>query len=308
MSSFVHDPLTDRWILRAPQRAARPVGERASGCPFCPGNEAATPPTLWRLDRGEPSGSWRIRVFENLYPAVSPGSAPAAPLTRSGGATGAHEIVVTSPVHADSLADLDDDQVIAVVQTLVQRCTQHLDAGRSYVQAFVNHGVRAGASVPHPHAQVVALDVVPPTVTEEAARLGRGSCELCATVDGGRGVQVAANDGIVAISPDWAAAEGELVVLPAHHEPDVTVDDAHKAAAVLIRDLLAALRRAAEADVPYNLVLHTTGRGLPDFHWHLHLVPRTTTPGGFELGTGLLISQADPTAWAAAYRRALDVP
>ncbi len=277
--------------------------DHPTGCPFCPGNEDATPPTIDRLDGPE---GWRIRVFANLYPAVTlAGDDAGSPLRDGGRATGAHEVVVTTPRHHDGLADLDDDQVIAVMQMLAQRSIHHQDAGRTFVQAFLNHGVQAGASVPHGHAQLVALDVTPPAVLAEATRLRRGDCVACRAASGIGAEVVAAREGIVAVSPDWAVAEGELLVVPHDHEPDLTTDDGRKPAALLLRDLCWALRHAAEGDVPYNVVVHSAGRELADYHWHLHVVPRTATPGGFELGTGMFISQADPAVWARRLRDAL---
>src|SRR5262245_36504369 len=121
MSQLRHDPLSGLDVIVAAGRAARPVTfaprvEADSGlveCPFCPGNEAETPPEVARVGGGAPNGpGWMVRAFPNLYPIVD-----------------AHEVVVLSPAHDRTLADLDDHEAVAVVQLLRARVCSLVDAG-----------------------------------------------------------------------------------------------------------------------------------------------------------------------------------
>jgi len=156
-----HDALTGRLVLLAPSRAGRPNttspplpggdrgGEAGGGCPFCPGHEHETPPELARTGDGIPDGpGWRVRVVPNLYPIV--GGLGAGP-----GATGAHEVVVLSPDHARAFGALDQDQATEVLGVLRDRARVHAQAGRAHVQVLLNHGRGAGASIAHPHAQLL---------------------------------------------------------------------------------------------------------------------------------------------------------
>ncbi|MFL6242437.1 MAG: hypothetical protein ACJ73V_05375, partial [Acidimicrobiia bacterium] len=172
MPELRRDELTGRWVLLAPGRAARPhtFGSSArdapgpDACPFCPGNEHLTPPEVYRTGGGAPdTPGWRVRVVPNLYPIV--GGADAGP-----GATGAHEVVVLSPAHEASFARLEQQQATVVLTVLRDRARHHLAAGRAFVQVVINHGRAAGASIEHPHAQIVALDLVPPAVAEAVER------------------------------------------------------------------------------------------------------------------------------------------
>ncbi|HEX5585709.1 MAG TPA: hypothetical protein VFZ17_00235, partial [Acidimicrobiia bacterium] len=167
------DALSGQLAIVAAGRAARPhtvaddAPERDAGpehCPFCGGHEAMTPPEVCRTGEGAPqTPGWRVRVVPNLYPIVGgPGAGP--------GATGAHEVVVLGPDHRRSFGGLDDDQAVEVLQVLRDRAAAHLRDGHAYVVALVNHRRAAGASIAHPHAQVVALDFVPPEAQAAGAR------------------------------------------------------------------------------------------------------------------------------------------
>ena len=152
MSELRHDPLSGHDVIVAAGRAARPVtftaraDERraeAPDCPFCPGEEARTPPEVARTGTGAPdTPGWRIRVFPNLFPIVE-----------------THEVIALSPAHGRSLARLDDDEVVELFTVMRDRVRAHLLAGHAYAVAIVNHLRPAGASIEHPHAQVFALDV-----------------------------------------------------------------------------------------------------------------------------------------------------
>ena len=160
MSEIRHDALTDRVVIVAAERAARPetfrkaaepVAAHPEQCPFCPGHEHETPPEVARLGAGEPdTPGWTLRVVPNLYPIVG------------GAVGGAHEVVVLSTAHDRSLGALSSDAAVEVLGMLRDRAAFHLGAGLQHAVPFVNHGKAAGASIEHPHAQLVVLDFVPP--------------------------------------------------------------------------------------------------------------------------------------------------
>jgi UDPglucose--hexose-1-phosphate uridylyltransferase len=174
VSELRHDLLTGRLVLLAPGRRARPDthapidtrgspsgagSEPSRPCPFCPGNEHDTPPEVARVPPGPPdTPGWRVRVVPNLYPIV--GGPDAGP-----GAGGAHEVIVLSPDHGATFGDLADDQAIDVLTMMRERARTHAAAGRAHSQLLINQGRAAGGSIEHPHAQLLALDFVPPAVT-----------------------------------------------------------------------------------------------------------------------------------------------
>ncbi|HEV3497479.1 MAG TPA: galactose-1-phosphate uridylyltransferase, partial [Actinomycetes bacterium] len=276
------------------------------------GNEHMTPPEVWS-DRDPGTGpdkpGWHVRVVPNKFPAFA---GPVTSAKHNGGlyrsvpTAGVHEVVIHNPDHWATLADLEVPEVARVMAAWRARLAAHRDRAFGAVLVIVNQGRTAGASLEHPHSQVFATAGRPDRVQAELDRLAGGSCAACATVaaerDGPRLVE--ATGDLLVICPWASAAPLEALLLPAAHRPRFEEGGADDdiAVATALRDLLRRFRGVADDHAPYNLVLHSAPPGVDDFHWHLHLLPRLTTYGGFELGTGVIINVVDPDRAAEALR------
>jgi UDPglucose--hexose-1-phosphate uridylyltransferase len=266
-----------------------------------------TPPEIARTGEGEPgTPGWRVRVFPNLYPFAGGPDA-------GSGATGAHEVVVLSPDHDRAFADLGDDEAFDVVAMLRERARALGDGGHAYVQLLVNQGRAAGASIAHPHAQVVALDFVPPVVEILLARYADADGDLVAgDADDAseRGYHVLeAADSVRVWSPWGAATPFEVRVAPVRSVARITDagDDELRAVAVAVRDVLRRVRSTL-GDPPYNMVWHTApSTGNAPYHWWIEVVPRISTTAGFEIGTGVFVNTVAPEDAAAQLREATSI-
>jgi UDPglucose--hexose-1-phosphate uridylyltransferase len=290
-----------KLTIVAPARAARPAGApgaseaTAPPCPFCPGNEALTPP---EVDALRPAGGdadsagWHVRVVPNNYPALD----------------GRHEVIVHAPEHGVELEDLDDDRLAAVLGVWQRRMAAQLRGGAAAVTLIGNLGAGSGASLEHPHEQLFATPVVPPLLLEELLEFERhrnryGSCVLCDQLEAA-GERMVLGGKVAAWVPDASRFDGELWLAPAAHATDFREADAD-AVAPALRRVLAAVKLTV-GDAPLNFWLHTAPAVLRGpFHWHLELAPRTTTIAGFELGSDIALVTRDPAAAAAEYRAAL---
>ena len=334
MSELRFNPLTGRWVAIAVDRASRPhdfaprleVPGTGEHCPFCPGHEEDTPPALESYGR---HGNWLVRVVPNLYPAFD-GRADfsvhdVGPVFRQAPGTGIHEVLVLSPDHRASWADLPDKQVGLVMAAVRDRLEDHaLHTSVRYTQTIVNHGREAGASLEHPHGQLLGLPFVPEELTAELAGFERfatdhpehadrdgadGACLLCATAaeeQRARHRLVHADDDVVVVCPFWSATPYEMLVLPTAHQAHLDQAQPGDLVAVgrAVRDVLAVLGRAV-GDVAYNLVVHTAPHhSEAGYHWHVHVLPRITSVAGFEAGTGVLINIVAPEDAAGQLRRA----
>ena len=312
MSELRDDLVTGRTVLLAPGRAARPhtvdavaAGpDRVEGCPFCPGNEHETPPERCRTGTGDPdTPGWRVRVVPNLYPIV--GGATAGP-----GAGGVHEVAILDPDHSCSLGRMTDAGVGELFTVVRDRARAHAAAGAAHVQVLVNHGRAAGASIAHPHAQVLAIEFVPPLVRAGLARFAAARADVVAVDFDASGAQggrvVDAGDAWVWCPWGSASAYETRVAAPdAGARFEDTPDDALAAVARATRDVVAALARIL-GDVAYNVVLHnapTTGDA--PFHWYVGIAPRVATIAGFELGTGVFVNTLTPADAAERLRAAV---
>lgn len=321
MSQLRLDPLTGRWVVISSGRAERPQAflprklqvqdDLDKPCPFCPGNEEATPPAL---ETYGPRGEWVVRVVPNLYPAFK-GHEPLSvtnlgPVFTQAPASGIHEILVFAREHTHTWAELSDGQAGLVMAAVRDRVAEHASTpGLRYTQAIINRGREAGASLDHPHAQLLGMPFVPREIIEEQAGFDRfsGNCVLCATLDAEESAGhrvIFADERVVVVCPFWSGSPFEMMVLPRAHHPHIYGAQPPDLAGVgrAIRDVLSSLQQAL-GDVAYNVVFHSAPyRATTDYHWHVHLVPKLTTEGGFELGTGVPINVVAPELAAAELR------
>ncbi|MGK2958475.1 MAG: galactose-1-phosphate uridylyltransferase [Acidimicrobiales bacterium] len=322
MSQLRLNPLAGRWVTISLDRAARPAAfsartlpvesEPGQRCPFCPGHEDACPPALQVYG---PEGSWKLRVVPNLYPAFDgKGSLSATnlgPVFTEAPANGSHEVVIFSPDHETSWADLESEQTDLAMAAVRDRFEQHTsEPGMRYTQAIINHGREAGASVHHPHAQLLAMPFVPKGIADEEAGFERfaGGCVLCTTLE----AEVSAKhrvlvdeELVVAVAPYWSGSPFEMLIMPRTHESHLHRSTPEDLAAVgrALRSTLRRLRKVL-GDVAYNVFFHTAPHHHDNlYHWHIHVIPKLTTDAGFELGTGVLINIVPPEAAAVELNR-----
>jgi len=311
MPELRHDQLTGRLVLLAPGRAARPYTSATPGdassvstCPFCDGHERDTPPEVARTGPGAPeTPGWRVRVVPNLFPIVG---GPDAEV----GATGAHEVIVLSPGHDRPFGALADDEAVEVLAMMQARSRVHAGEGRAHVQLLINQGRPAGASIAHPHAQLVALDFVPPAVSVSVDRFREALGDLVVEDQ----AAAVAHDAAVVVGTEvcaWCPVgsaspfEMRVAALGAGPRFATATDGEVLGIALVLRDVLAALGRAL-GDVPYNVVVHDApsagAEGDVQYHWWIEVVPRTAVVAGFELGTGVLVNTVDPVDAARQLR------
>lgn len=322
MNQLRLDPLSGRWVAVSTERLERTsmTGPRqpipfdsGARCPFCPGNEDATPPALETYGA---EGSWLVRVVPNRYPAFE-GLAPfvvdhRGPVFTEAPASGIHEVLVFSPDHHLTWASFDDHQCVLVMSAIRDRVEEHQGTpGLRYSQVIVNSGREAGASVEHPHGQLLGIPFVPRELVDEQGSFTRfaGGCLLCtATASEERAGHrvVEADEHTVTIAPYWSGTPYELLVVPRAHEAHLhrSGPDDLAGVGVAIRNALAALRHVL-GDVAYNVVFHAAPyRASAPYHWHVHILPKLTTRAGFELGTGVYINVVAPERAAEELRQA----
>jgi UDPglucose--hexose-1-phosphate uridylyltransferase len=283
-------------------------------CPFCPGNEEETPP---ELEAYGAHGRWLVRVLPNLYPAFA-GDGPlevaeqGSPRFLRAPATGLHEVLVLSPDHGASFADLSDTQAVLVMAAVRDRLEDHSVArGVQYTQVIVNHGREAGASIEHPHGQLLGIPFVPGELDRELTSFAEEhdgallASVLEAELRLGQRV-IEADDRVVALCPYWSGSPYEALLFAREQVPHLDRASPADLAAMgrALRDVLLRLRRVL-GDVAYNLVVHSAPhRAVVPFHWHVHVLPQLATVAGFEQGTGVRINVIPPELAAQQLRDA----
>jgi len=333
--------IANRWVIVAPERAKRPSdflletkktnGESPSCCPFCVGNEDKTPPEIYRALSEDKS--WQVRVVPNKFPAM--GDYSELGRTTVGGfydrmnGVGTHEVIIEGPEHDKGIPSMSLEHVKTIVKTYAMRLQElaRNDYYR-YVLLFKNHGKQAGASLSHPHSQIIATPIIPWLVRsnlQEACAYyeKKQRCLFCDVIrmelqSGERIIEETAN--YVVFTPYASCFPFEISIYPkehAHNFADIRDEQQWDLAGILKRTLFR-LKQLLR-DPPYNLVLHNSPNPISrhgkreywatlqhDYHWSVVIIPRLTTAAGFEWGTGLYINSMPPEE-AARYLREVKV-
>ena len=181
MSELRKDPVIGRWVIIATERGKRPTdfvsiaqSEESVYCPFCEGNENMTPAEIYAIRDSNSlanSKGWKIRVVPNKFPALR----VEGTVDREGmgmfdkmSGIGAHEVIIETPKHNDNLHQRSTQEIVNILDTYQKRHVDLMrDARLLYALIFKNFGERAGASLSHPHSQIIATPVVPKRVREE---------------------------------------------------------------------------------------------------------------------------------------------
>ncbi|TWJ33113.1 galactose-1-phosphate uridylyltransferase [Geobacter argillaceus] len=341
MSELRWDPIKQHWVIIATDRGRRPrdfrveeAGDNAGVCPFCYGYEDKTPPEIFAIRKsGAPNTpGWQVRVFANKYPALRiEGDLKSRGYglydVREG--IGAHEVIVETPDHNKSMADLTVDEISNVLKAYrVRLLDLRKDIRFRYMVLFKNHGTRAGATLSHSHSQLIAVPLTPPVAATELKVCRdfysvRERCIFCDLIE----FEIAEGARVVKESPDYllitpyaSCFPFELRLYPKRHSHDFALmtDAELLELAAALKDMLMRVKKVLK-DPPYNFILHTVPPHQPrpgkpdywgsiqwDYHWHIELVPRLTQIAGFEWGTGFYINPTSPED-AAAFLREADI-
>ena len=266
-----------------------------------------------RPDGGAPDGpGWTVRVVPNLYPALSEGSESpprdANPdLFWAGPAAGAHEVIINAPDPVTSLSQLRPEQVIQAVEVWRQRMRDHAEA--SYVHVIVNERREAGASRPHTHAQLYALDFVPAALARERERFGAYAtrtmggnllADLVQEEVRRRERIVAIDSECVLMAPYGSRVPYQLLIAP--RTPRPRFEDEGPSGAAMLHEAVSRLARRFESAPPLNLWVRTAPQGAEHFCWRIDILPRLTHLAGLELGAGVHLNIVPPEQAAATLR------
>lgn len=323
-SELRQDIVTGDWVVIATGRARRPdefaAQARAkdvnSTDPFA--NPEASGQEKDLLVYRDPKGEWSLRVFPNKYPAFSAGK-PVRELSEGPyfamSGVGYHELFVTRDAERH-IALLEVWQVAELIDAYQDRYLALMNQKEvNYIQIFHNHGKEAGASIAHPHSQLMAIPVISPYVkleldgAEEYYRSTRTrvfstivehECETQKRV-------VFENEHFVAFCPFASRAAFEVWIVGKRPSPyfEHITDEEKFALAEVLKYTLAAVYTGLK-DPAYNFYIHTApcdGRDYVHYQWHIEILPHTSVWAGFELSTGIEVSTIQPEE-AAKYLRA----
>lgn len=334
MSELRQNIATKEWVIIATERAKRPNLYAESDnhalisshppysdrCPFCTGNEELDLET----ERIPPKHDvpWQVRTVFNRYPALL----NKEDLTRTFdgvqrwiSGVGYHEVLVEHPLHNTTLALMSPAEIAVALEMFYNRgWSLQNDSRVEQIIYFKNHGERAGASLTHPHSQIVGLPVVPNNIrqrTEEARRYfdDTGQCVFCVMLKD----ELAREKRLVAVNEYFAAfvlyaapSPFYIWILPRRHSVSFLYTDQEER--MHLADVLGRVLRQVYVglrDPAYNLIIRSAPvkeLNSDYLHWYLAVVPRLSRTAGFELGSGMFINPTLPEE-CAEYLRNVEI-
>lgn len=335
MTELRKDYLIDRWVIVAPERRKRPSdfkfdrGQRDDGekCPFCPGNEHMTTPAIQLYiykngeiitdrDRGDIRlKGWSLRVIKNMFPALSPSDkfeefSEGLKFWRNG--AGEHEVIIESPDHNGQIQNLDEKQLHLIFRAYRERfnALKGLPFVK-YISLYRNYGRAAGASLTHPHSQIVAVPMIPEHVAEEVKVCKESwtgdKCIYDKVIESEISSErfVSESKNAVAFCPFASCSPFEVWIMPKRHLHNIAqlTEIELKDFANFTQKILSAYHTLLNGP-PYNYAFQQTISN-KEYHFHLRIYPRLIIHAGFEMCTGIIINYMSPEYAAGFLREAV---
>lgn len=309
--------VTGEWVIIAPERSKRPSdfisaetikNDSKINCPFC-----LNGPSYQRTRLKDFENDF-VYVFPNKYPAFV--EDPKHCSNRSHRLEGGFYNVRPSSGGHDVLAIKDHDQQLfdfpletwRDMLAMTKRRYQHWrqDCNTEYSMMIYNQGVKAGASIDHPHAQIMASNIVPNHISKELAGAERyftdsGGCVFCELIAHELAEKtrlIEENSNFVAITFYAARFPFEVWVLPKNHQAhfETETDEIIESLSAIMKKVTTRLGGVLHRPA-LNFFIHDLPTSIEQadyYHWHVEITPRVSTYGGFELGSGTIIDIIAP--------------
>ena len=331
MPEMRQNRFTKEWVIIATERAKRPeelktkrtdvkpLPKYSPSCPFCPGNEQMAPGEIMRMNGAD--GSWIVKVVPNKFAALSPQGEPTRKVERSKrtiNGVGFHDVIVETADHSLTTALLSDDQVTSILSIYKQRYDEiSRDPRITQVTIFKNYGAAAGASLEHPHSQLIASPVISHQVRDRMYEALRhydefGECIFCQVNEEEMEEKtrvVMITDHFLVLEPFASSTPFTTHIFPLRHMASFGEINQQELADLghTLRALLGKLYFGLESP-DFNYTVRTApaeNAGAKYYHWYISVIPRLTRVAGFELGSGMFINTVLPET-AAEFLRGVD--
>lgn len=334
-SEFRKDIVSGDWILVAPKRLdyflakRKEQAEKNAGilddtakakeieiCPFEDPQKSGNPEPVLAFDKngneisnGALNPNWMVQMIPNKNPALEihynacPTESHDGPFS-SMEAAGFHDVVITR-FHDRHIALLEKNEIEILLRAYKTRYINLADEKcLKYILIFHNHGKEAGASVAHPHSQIMALPIIPPDVKKSlygcfAYFKENLKCPHCESLEWeiSRNERIVyKNEHFIAFCPYSSRANFEIRIFPLEHRAnfEATTDEETKSLSDIMKYVFSSLNEKL-GNPAYNFFIHTSPINYEhDYHWHIEILPRLSTWGGVELGTGIEVIVVPP--------------
>lgn len=330
MSELRRDPISGRWVIVDTDNPKTPKDynaeihtQKAGPCPFCYGNESVTPFEIESFRDPQTTANtpgWHVRVVPNKFPALR----IEGNLDKKGSGIydivngiGAHEVLIETPYHNKDFPDLLEEEVQAVISMIRRRILDlEKDKRFKYIMVFKNYGPAAGASLEHPHTQIIALPMVPKNAVEELKGAQnyfeyRERCIFCDMIRQEQQEKIriiSENNAFIAYCPIVSKFPFEIWIIPKEHSccfchlQSTDIMDL----AFILKDMISKVKNVF-GNISYNFIIQSSPSNgdneYDSYHWHIEFMPKLMRVAGFEWGSGFYLVPTPPELAAKYLRR-----
>ena len=314
MSELRTDLFTGRSVIIAADRSKRPMkliknnyeietNEYEKGCPFCIGNENQTTKETFRIE----DKNWLVRSFYNMFPILTENydENEKEEFFINLDAYGVHEVLIDTYRHNGTFFDMSVDEFELMFRMYKNRYSALInDENAEYVSLFKNFLRNAGASMAHPHSQIISLPIIPKDILEEVSNckiyFEKNNKSLHQSVidyeikENKRIIHESKN--FIVIAPFASIYSGEVSIINKSSEKFENISSENiKEISLIFKNLFNKIN-SIYGVIPFNIYLHSHPKCDFDkcYNWHIHIVPRKYNLGGFEISTGVFVNSTSP--------------
>ncbi|CED94388.1 DUF4931 domain-containing protein [Romboutsia ilealis] len=299
------DDINNDIVIFAKDRAKRPmdkviseneeeiIDEYNKDCPFCRGNEHYTPESRFKI---EDENGWTVRSTDNKFPIVD---------KFQENIYGSHEVMIDTYRHNGNFYNMNEDEFYNMLLMYRDRYSNLIkDEKVQYVSIFKNYLRKAGASLNHPHSQIVSISIIPPDIERELYISKQYYIENKRYLyDDIINEEIREKDRVInnserflTVVPRSTKYTGEIRILfKKSIRFENTCNEDIKELSKILKNLFSNLFKV-NGNSPFNIFIHSHPKNIKSdyFNVHIHIIPRQHSFGGFELGTGLYVSSIEP--------------
>ncbi|WP_432408893.1 galactose-1-phosphate uridylyltransferase [Wukongibacter sp. M2B1] len=324
MTQIRQDLFTGNMVIMASGRVRRPsdfrniekkkdVLEIREDCVFCPGNEEEVPAEVERIER---EGLWRVRSVPNKYPILDNNCKDECMYDLhsciKGG--GFHEVVIDTYRHNGNFFNMDIQEFFDYLSILESRYNSLKNKENvEYITIFKNYLREAGASLEHPHSQILTIPLIPPNIAKEIDKAKiffdeNGICLHKYVMDYERRMDkriIHESGSFMVMAPYASLYSNEVVIIYKYDKrfENISIDEIEELSMILNK--LFTRMYNFLGDFPFNMYFHTDPINIEKsnfYRWHIHITPKKGTMGGFETSTGICVNSIRPEEVASALR------
>lgn len=310
MSNYRKEEWNTRYVIVSEKREKRPYDfnnqeeennvDFKKDCPFCPGNEKQSEDSIYQIE--EP---WKVRVIPNKYPCIENS------MGNKEGIHGYHYVVVESRKHNKKIYEFKEEEIKNIIITYINVSKKlYEDNNIKYIQIFKNYKREGGASLFHPHSQIVALNIVPDRISNmlkysENFYNDNHNCLYCNIISQqlkDNNKLIFENEEFICFCPEASIFSYEVTIMKKNHVSFINFTNEDIASLCQCIFKIANKMYLKLGDIPLNICFYFIKEENNCFHFNVGIYPRISTHAGFEIATGIVQNSVSPEKAAKELR------